>query len=327
MRIAIAGAGAIGGWLGVRLARSGQEVSVLARGDTLAALRSGPWRLETGGETVEARVAAAEDAAELGEQDVVVIVVKGPALASLAPRLRPLIGKDTIIVPAMNGIPWWFLLAGSGDLPAMPLASVDPDGSIAAALPYDQVLGSVVHGSVATSGPGRVVHKAGNGIILGEPAGGEGERLDRVASAFAGAGFDVTRSPTIRQDIWYKLWGNMTMNPISAFTGATCDRILDDPLVSRFVLSVMAEARDVGARIGCPIGERGEDRNQVTRKLGAFKTSMLQDAEAGRALEIDQIVAAPAEIARALDMAVPNIETLLGLVRLFGQVKGLYPQC
>jgi 2-dehydropantoate 2-reductase len=325
MRIAIAGAGAIGGWLGVRLARSGQQVSVLARGDTLAALRSGPWRLETSGETVEARVAAAEDAAELGEQDVVVIAVKGPALAGLAPRLRPLIGKDTVIVPAMNGIPWWFLLAGSGDLPAMPLASVDPDGSIAAALPHDQVLGSVVHGSVAAPQPGRVVHKAGNGLILGEPAGAESERLDRVASAFADAGFDVTRSPAIRQDIWYKLWGNMTMNPISAFTGATCDRILDDPLVGRFVLSVMAEARDVGSRIGCPIGERGEDRNQVTRKLGAFKTSMLQDAEAGRALEIDQIVAAPAEIARALGMAVPNIEALLGLVRLFGQVKGLYP--
>lgn len=326
MRIAIVGAGAIGGWMGVRLARSGQQVSVLTRGNTLAALQSRPWQLETNGETVEASVAAAEDAAELGEQDVVVIAVKGPALAALAPRLRPLIGKDTIIVPAMNGIPWWFLLAGSGELPAMPLASVDPDGSAAAALPYDQVLGSVVHGSVAAPAPGHVVHKAGNGLILGDPAGGESERLDRVASAFADAGFDVTRSPTIRQDIWYKLWGNMTMNPISAFTGATCDRILDDPLVSRFVLSVMAEARDVGSRIGCPIAERGEDRSEVTRKLGAFKTSMLQDAEAGRALEIDQIVAAPAEIARALGMKVPNIETLLGLVRLFGQVKGLYPQ-
>ncbi|MDB5678279.1 2-dehydropantoate 2-reductase [Sphingomonas bacterium] len=326
MRIAIAGAGAIGGWMGVRLARSGQQVSVVARGNTLAALRSGPWWLETAGETVEASVAAAEDAAELGEQDVVVIAVKGPALARLAPRLRPLIGEDTVVVPAMNGIPWWFLLAGGGELPAMPLSSIDPDGIIAEALPFDRVIGSVVHGSVTAPAPGRVVHKAGNGLILGEPVGQRSERLDRVADAFAAAGFDVTRSGSIRQDIWYKLWGNMTMNPISAFTGATCDRILDDPLVNRFVLAVMAEAREVGSRIGCPIGERGEDRNQVTRKLGAFKTSMLQDAEAGRALEIDQIAAAPAEIASALGIAVPNIETLLGLVRLFGQARGLYTQ-
>ncbi len=324
MKIAIVGAGAIGGWLGVRLATAGQDVSVLARGDTLAALRAGPWSLEQGGRVVHAHVAAESNAAMLGVQDVIVIAVKGPALPDLASQLLPMIGPDTVIVPAMNGIPWWFLLAGGGELAAMPLVSVDPTGAVAQALPFDRILGAVVHGSVGTKAPGHVVHKAGNGLILGEPLGGGSDRLDRVADVFAEAGFDVTRSKSIRQDIWYKLWGNMTMNPISAFTGATCDRILDDPLVGRFVLAVMAEAREIGSRIGCPIGERGEDRNLVTRKLGAFKTSMLQDAKAGRPLEIDQIVAAPAEIAKALNMDVPNIETLFGLARLFGQTKGLY---
>jgi 2-dehydropantoate 2-reductase len=325
MKIAIVGAGAIGGWMGVRLAAAGHDVGVLARGATLAALREAPWRLELGGRTLEARVSVSDDPQAMGVQDLVIIALKGPALPALAPSLRPLIGPDTIIVPAMNGVPWWFLLGGAGEMAPAALPSIDPDGAIAASIPFANVLGCVVHASAFVEGAGHVVHKAGNGLILGEPDGSLSPRLELIAGLFADAGFDVDRSATIRRDIWYKLWGNMTMNPISAITGATCDLMLDDPLVSAFVVRVMAEAQAIGARIGCDIAESGEDRVAVTRKLGAFKTSMLQDAEAGRPLEIDQLLSAPIEIGEALNLSVENLQTLLGLVRLFARVKGLYP--
>jgi 2-dehydropantoate 2-reductase len=268
MKTAIVGAGAIGGWIGVRLAAAGHDVGVLARGATLEALRGAPWRLERDGQTLEATVRASDDSEALGIQDLVIIALKGTALPALAPALRPLIGPKTIVVPAMNGVPWWFMLGGGGELAPTALSSVDPAGAIAAAIPFAAVLGCVVHASAFARGPGDVVHKGGNRLILGEPDGALSPRLDRVASLFAGAGFDVERSSAIRSDIWYKLWGNMTMNPISAMTGASCDRLLDDPLVSAFVLRVMAEAQAIGARIGCDIFERGEDRNEVTRRLG-----------------------------------------------------------
>jgi 2-dehydropantoate 2-reductase len=325
MKIAIVGAGAIGGWLGVRLAVAGNAVSVLARGATLAALEAAPWRLELEGQMLEARVAASEHAAILGVQDFVIVALKGPALPALAPSLRPLIGPDTIVLPAMNGVPWWFLLDGGGELAPTTLASVDPDGAIAAAIPAANVIGCVVHATAAVRSAGVVAHKAGNRLIIGEPDGSRSPRLDLVVDTLTDAGFDVERSAAIRRDIWYKLWGNMTMNPISAITGATCDRLLDDPLVSAFALRAMAEAQAIGTRIGCDIAERGEDRMAVTRQLGAFKTSMLQDAEAGRPLEIDQLLSAPIEIGTALGLKVENLQALLGLTRLFGRERGLYP--
>jgi 2-dehydropantoate 2-reductase len=325
MKVAIVGAGAIGGWIGVRLAKAGNEVSVLARGATLDALRAGRWTLEAQGETLAASVRVSDDPADLGIQDVVVIALKGPALASAAPAISRMIGPDALVVPAMNGVPWWFLLGGAGELPGMALDSIDPARAIEQAIPFGNVIGCVVHASALVRGPGQVVHKAGNRLILGEPGGARTDRLSAIAEMFGRAGFDVEQSERIQHEIWYKLWGNMTMNPISAMTGATCDRILDDPLVNAFILRVMAEAKAVGARIGCAIEERGEDRNGVTRQLGAFKTSMLQDAEAGRPIELDQIVSAPLEIARKLHVAAPNLEALLGLTRLRAQVHGLYP--
>jgi 2-dehydropantoate 2-reductase len=322
MRIAIVGAGAIGGWIGVRLALAGHEVSVLARGATLDAVRTNGWTLRTGGDSLTASVAASDEPAKLGQQDLVLLTLKGPALPAVAPTLLPLIGPETVVLPAMNGVPWWFMLRQATP---MALRSVDPDARIAAAIPYDSVIGSVVHASASTTAPGMVTHKAGNGLILGEPRGAVSPRLDTIADLFDQAGFDVTRSTAIRRDIWYKLWGNLTMNPISALTGATCDRILDDPLVRGFVLACMAEAQAIGNRIGCKIDESGEDRILVTRKLGAFKTSMLQDAEAGRPLEIDQLLSAPREIAQGLGIDTPNLDALLGLTRQFAVSNGLNP--
>jgi 2-dehydropantoate 2-reductase len=247
-----------------------------------------------------------------------VIAVKAPALPEAATAARPLIGKDTLIVPMLNGVPWWFL-ADRGER----LSSIDPDAAIEAALPLSQVVGCVVHASCATAAPGVVQHKAGHGLILGEPSGGASDRLNDLVDFFSGAGFAATASPRIQKDIWYKLWGNMTMNPISALTAATCDRILDDGLVEGFVLRIMAEAQEIGARIGCPIMESGRDRIAVTRRLGAFKTSMLQDVEAGRAIELDALLGAPREIGRRVGVETPNMDALYGLVRLFARERGL----
>jgi 2-dehydropantoate 2-reductase len=325
MKVCIVGAGAIGGWIGTRLSAAGVEVSAIARGDTLAALRQHGWRLETADGMLQSPVAAASaDAAELGAQDLVIIAVKGPALAAVAQGLGPLLGAQTIVLPAMNGVPWWFC-QGRPEF-EQPLACVDAGGSIAAAIPFARVLGCVVHGSTAVAEPGLVQHKGGNGLIVGEPMGGRSDRAQQVADVLALGGCAVPQSESVRQAIWYKLWGNMTMNPLSALTGATVDRILGDPLVRAFCAQAMLEAQAIGARIGCAIDETPEARNAVTAKLGAFKTSMLQDAQAGRQLELDAIVGAVHEIGARLGLPTPSIDAVLGLTRLMARVHGLYPE-
>lgn len=324
MKACIVGAGAVGGFIGARLAASGIATAALARGATLAALREHGWRLHEEGRLVQAPVAAAQHAAELGEQDLVVIAVKGPALGDVARAIAPLLGRDTIVLPAMNGVPWWFA-EGASPLPGGPLASVDPGGRVAESIAYERVLGCVVHASTSTLAPGVVQHRMGNGLIVGEPDGGTSARAETVVAILKEAGFNATLSNRIRYDIWYKLWGNMTTNPVTAITGATADRLLDDPLASAFCIAAMREAGAIGARIGCAIDETPEDRHGVTRKLGAFKTSMLQDVEAGRPIELDAIVGAVREIGQRVGVATPNIDALFGLTRLFARSRGLYP--
>jgi len=325
MKICIVGAGAIGGFLGARLAATGgAQVSALARGATLEALRTQGWRLRQDGKLLQVPAAASDDATSFGVQDLVVIAVKGHSLPALAPSLRPLLGPGTIVLPAMNGVPWWF----SHALPALgyrPLESVDPGGVIAHAIPADSVVGCVVHVSASTSEPGLVEHATGRGLIIGEPRGNESERVAHLASLLRGAGFDVTRSNRIRFDVWYKLWGNMTANPVSAITGATMDQVLDDELVRQFCARAMLEAGAIGVRIDCGIDQTPADRHAITRKLGAFKTSMLQDAEAGRTIELDGIVGAVREIGQRVGVETPAIDALFGLARLFGRTHGLYP--
>jgi 2-dehydropantoate 2-reductase len=324
MRIGVVGAGAIGGWIGAKLAARGHEVSVYARGATLDAVRAHGLRLREGGRLIQAQVKACDDAAALGAQELVIVAVKGPALAAVAPAVAAMTGQDTVVVPAMNGVPWWFFTGFGGPLEGAGLTSLDPDGVVQANIPAGRVLGCVVHAACRLEAPGLVVHSMGDKLILGEPAGGGSARLERTSAALGDAGFEVVLSPQIQRDIWYKLWGNMTMNPVSALTGATCDRILDDAEVRGFVHAVMAEAREIGERIGCPIAESAEDRGQVTRKLGAFKTSMLQDVDANRPLEIDALLSAPREIAGRLGLETPSLDALLGLVRLFAGTRGLY---
>jgi 2-dehydropantoate 2-reductase len=323
MKVCIVGAGAIGGFIGTRLAASGVNVSAWARGATLAALQQHGWRLQTAQGLVQARATASADATELGVQDLVVIAVKGPALPEVAPRIAPLLGPHTVVLPAMNGVPWWFCLGRAGF--ERPLDSVDPGGRIAQAIALEHVVGCVVHASTATSQPGFVQHRMGQGLIIGEPGGGVSPRVQELAALLGRAGFEVTASADVRTDIWYKLWGNLTMNPVSAFTGATIDRVLADPLVRDYCTAVMHEAAAIGARIGCPITQSPEDRHAVTAKLGAFKTSMLQDVQARRPIELDAIVGAVHEIGQRLAERMPHTGALLGLTRLFAQVHGLYP--
>ncbi len=335
MKIAVVGLGAVGGLVAARLALAGHEVSALARGATLAAVRSGGLRLEMAGEQQRVEIRASDDARTLGAQDLVVIALKGQALAEAGASIQPLLGASTIVLPAMNGVPWWFLqtltpgAAADGGLDAAalaaPLASIDPDGRIAAALPLARVLGCVVHLTCSSPEPGLVRHGFGDRLIVGEPAGGASDRTARVCAALAGAGFTAEASTDIRHDVWYKLWGNMTMNPVSALTGATADRILDDPLVFAYMVRTMGEAAQIGARIGCPIAQSGEERMGLARHLGAFKTSMLQDAEAGRGLELDALVSAVREIGERVAVPTPYIDALLGLTRLMARQRGLYP--
>ncbi|MDP1908287.1 MAG: 2-dehydropantoate 2-reductase [Hyphomicrobium sp.] len=315
MKITVIGAGAIGGWVAARLAIAGHDVSVLARPATAAALADGITIAERGEERT-ARPRIATDAGDLGTQDVLVIAVKAPAMAEAATAARPLIGPGTLIVPMMNGVPWWFI-------DGAPLASVDPDGRIAAALPLPQVLGCVVHAACRRASPARIEVAMLDKLLVGEPGGGMSDRAAALAKMLFEAGLAGEATADVRRATWYKLWGNMTTNPISALTLATADLILANTETRAFMLRCMAEAAEIGAAIGCPITESGEDRVAITATLGAFKTSMLQDVEAGRPIELNALLAAPLEIASRVGVPAPNLAALHGLARLMGESRGL----
>ena len=234
MKVCIVGAGAIGGFLGTKIAAMGlAQVSAVARGETLLSLKQHGWRLLQNGVVQHAPVHASESPESLGRQDVVIIAVKGPALTHIAEIISPLLDDKTVVMPAMNGVPWWF---GEGveALPQAPFKSLDPTGKIAAAIPWAHIIGCVVHASCSSPVRGLVAHKMGRGLVIGEPRGGITERVENIAKMLTTAGFDTTVSDNIRKDIWYKLWGNLTMNPVSAVTGATIDKILNDPLARAF---------------------------------------------------------------------------------------------
>jgi 2-dehydropantoate 2-reductase len=324
MKVCIYGAGAIGGWIASALARAGCSVSVVARGATLDALQLHGLRLREGKTVTSQPVASSASPAELGMQYLVVLAVKAPALPEVARQIAPLLGPDTVVLTAMNGVPWWFLQGFGGALAGQRLTSVDPAGELAQAIPARHIVGCVVHASCSVQEPGLVCHHFGKGLILGEPSGEKTERVRQLAALLEQAGFEASVSEQIQKDIWFKLWGNMTVNPISALTGATTDLIMNDELVRGFISSVMLEAKAIGARIGIPIDQQPEDRHQITRKLGAFKTSMLQDVESGKPVELDALVAAVRELGQLTGVATPFTDALLGLARLQAQVRGLY---
>ena len=304
MNICVVGAGAIGGWVAARLALAGHQVMALTSRGPLEALE-----ITDGDETRSARFGRFD-----AQPELLVIAVKAPALPSLAAGLRPLVGSDTIILPMLNGVPWWFV---EGE----PLRSVDPMGMIGAALPFDQIVGCVVHASCFRPSPDRIVVKHADKLIVGEPSGPAG-KVAAVQALFEAAGIRCDASDNIRRAIWYKLWGNATINPLSALTRATADRILADAECHAWMLEGMAELAEIGAAIGCPISESGEDRMKVTARLGAFRTSMLQDIEAGRPIELEALLGAPREIARRHGLPTPALDRLYGVTRLMATSLG-----
>ena len=235
MKVCIYGAGAIGGWIGSGLARAGCSVSVVARGATLDALQLHGLRLREGERITSQAVASSALPADLGVQDLVVLAVKAPSLPDVARHIAPLLGPQTLVLTAMNGVPWWFLQGFGGALAGTRLTSVDPDGTLTAALPAQRIIGCVVHASCSLPEPGLVHHHFGNQLILGEPSGEKTARVQQLADLLEKAGFDAPASDQIQKDIWFKLWGNMTVNPISALTGATTDLIMGDELVRGFI--------------------------------------------------------------------------------------------
>jgi 2-dehydropantoate 2-reductase len=324
MKITIYGVGAIGGWLGASLAQAGVAVSAIARGHTLQVLQRDGLTLHQDGHTTRVRVTATDDPRNLGVQDVVVIAVKAPSLLEVCRAVGPLLGPRTMVLTAMNGLPWWFFEGIEGRLSGTRLHSVDPGGQIADAIPMRHVVGCVVHASCMLDSPAVVRHHAGKALYIGEPTGGVSPRVNQLAELLRSAGCEAHASAFIQSPTWYKLWGNVTINPISALTGATIDRIIGDELVWGFAAKVMTEAKRVGARLGIEIPEEPQDRYQLLKELGAFKSSMLQDVEAGRTLEIDALVASVAEVARLVGEPTPFTDAMLGLVRLQARGRGLY---
>ena len=251
-----------------------------------------------------------------GAADLLVVAVKATALAAAANAARAFVGPATVIVPMLNGVPWWFV-------DGMQLKSIDPDGSVAAALPFEQIVGCVVHASSSRSGD-RIVVKHADKLIIGEPRGGETtKRVAQLSAVLDQAGLRPDVTGNVRRAIWYKLWGNATINPLSALTRAGCDRILADPECRAWMLEGMTELAAIGAAVGCPISESGEDRLAVTARLGAFKTSMLQDVEAGRPIELEALLGAPREIAQAHGIETPALDRLYGVTRLMAENLGL----
>ncbi len=313
-KITVVGGGAIGGIVAARLARAGVPVSLLARGAHLDAIKRDGLSVIDGDDRYVIDLHATDLPDTLGVQDLLFICLKGPALTAAAASLKPLVGPETHIVSVMNGVPWWYLHAFGGALAGQRLESVDPAGAVSAVLPPSQASGCVVHISSLIAEPGVIRKGHGNELIIGP---GSARLADRAANAIEllrRARFDVVASNDIRRDIWVKLWGNMTMNPISAITRSTGDVILDDPLTKELVVAVMEEARRIGKAIGIELTMTTDARNALTRKLGAFKTSMLQDVEAGRQLEIEAILGAPCEIASKAGIPAPFLSVLYGLV-------------
>ena len=318
MKICVYGAGAIGGLIAAWLGRSGHEVSVIARGAHLEAIRAGGLQVRSreSGKTEVYAVAAEDDPGRLGAQDYVVVAVKAQSLPEVAERIAPLVGEHTSIITAMNGVPWWFfqrLGFGSG---AQRLESLDPGGKLERAMPTERIVGCVIHLAASTPEPGLISHNMGRKLILGEPGGRNTGRTRRIAEALSAAGFDVIVTDAIEKEFWVKLLGNVSFNPVSALTMSTADRLIANADVRAYMVSIMREVLAIGRAVGVDAAIEPEARLDMARVLGPFKTSMLQDLEAGKPLEIDGLLAGTLEIAAKAGVQAPYTESLYGLIRM-----------
>ncbi|MGF6767695.1 2-dehydropantoate 2-reductase [Paraburkholderia sp. GAS199] len=323
--IGIVGAGAISGHFAARLALAGHRVSILARGATLHALDASGLRYTCPNEAERVvPVEAYAHSADMGHQDLVVIALKSHTLPGIAASLTPLIGPDTIVLPVGNGLPWWYFLAPGQPLEGLRLASVDPDGDIERAFALEHVLGGSVMASCSSPAPGVVHHHSGGNIVIGEPCGGVSARANGWAQLLSAAGLPTSASEDIRRDLWIKLLGNACANPLSLITQASTDRLIDDSGTHALFANLMKECLALGRCAGLSLDIDIAQRMERTRRLGAIKTSMLQDLEAGRHVELDAILGAPLECAKQLEFAAPLMQMVFALARLRAAQAGLY---
>ena len=325
MKICIFGAGAIGGYMGVKLAQAGADVSLVARGPHLAAMRTnGLTLIEEGGAPVTVPVTASDNPADLGPQDYVIVTLKAHSVPPVVPTMAPLIGPDTTIVSGVNGVPWWYFHKIGGPLEGTRLASVDPGDAQWHGFGPDRVLGCVVYPAAEVEAPGVIRHIEGNRFSLGEPDGSKSARATRLSDALQAAGLKAPVRPRLRDEIWVKLWGNLSFNPISALTHATLDVLCTDPGTRAVARGMMLEAQAIAEKLGVKFPIDVDRRIDGGAAVGAHRTSMLQDLLARRPMEIDALVTAVQELGTLTQTPTPTIDTVLALTRLRARTEGLY---
>jgi 2-dehydropantoate 2-reductase len=321
LKIAIIGVGAIGGYLGARLAHAGDEVTFFARGANLDALRTRGIRVidSDGSELAVPRVNATDDYGAAGPQDVVILAMKAHQVEAVAPQVPKLYGPDTIVVPLQNGIPYWYFHRHPGEFAGTQVKSVDPDGQIERHIPCERVIGCVVYPAAELVAPGVIKHVEGNRFPVGEPDGSSSERVTRLSQCFVKGGLQAPVLDDIRGEVWLKLWGNLTFNPISALSRATLAGICQYPLSRTLAQAMMTEAQTVANKLGVTFRVPLEKRIAGAERVGHHKTSMLQDVEAARTLEIDALLGSVVELARLTDTPTPHLDTVYALTKLLGK--------
>jgi 2-dehydropantoate 2-reductase len=318
MKIAIVGVGAIGGYVGTRLALAGEDITFIARGANLEALRARGLRLlnADGSEECVARVRATDNYAEAGAQDIVVLAMKAHQVEAVTEEVPKLFGPRTIVIPMQNGIPYWYFYGQRGALAGTRVSSVDPSGAIYEKIPCERVIGCVVYVAAQQVSPGVIRHVEGNRFPVGEPDGTTSERVTQVARCLVRGGIQAPILSDIRSEIWLKLWGNLCFNPISALSRATLAKICQYPPSRAVAAAMMSEAQSVADQLGIKFRVSLEKRIAGAEKLGHHKTSMLQDVEAARTLEVDALLGAVVELARRTNTPTPHIDTVYALTKL-----------
>jgi 2-dehydropantoate 2-reductase len=324
MKICIFGAGAIGGYMGVKLAQAGADVSLVARGPHLAAMQKNGLTLIEEDQTTNVSVTASDNPADLGVQDYIIVTLKAHSVPPVVSKMAPLIGDHTTIVSGVNGVPWWYFHKLGGDLDGTRLASVDPDNAQWDGFGPDRVLGCVVYPAAEVIEPGVIKHIEGNRFSLGEPDGSKSDRAVALSQALSQAGLKAPVRPKLRDEIWVKLWGNLSFNPISALTHATLDVLCTDEGTRQVARNMMVEAQHIAEALGVKFPIDVDRRIAGGAAVGAHRTSMLQDLDQGRPMEIDALVTSVQELGRVTGIATPTIDTVLALLRLRARSAGLY---
>ena len=324
MKICIFGAGAIGGYMGAKLAQAGAEVSLVARGPHLAAIKDkGLTLAEADRDPVTVKINASENPADLGPQDYVIVTLKAHSVPAVVPKMQPLIGRNTTIVSGVNGVPWWYFHKIGTDLEGTRLESVDPDNTQWDGFGPDRVLGCVVYPAAEVSKPGTIKHIEGNRFSLGEPDGSKSERAVALSQALSAAGLKAPVRPRLRDEIWVKLWGNLSFNPISALTQAPLDVLCTDSGTRAVAKGMMLEAQEIAEKLGVKFPIDVERRIDGGAAVGSHRTSMLQDLDAGRPMEIDALIGSVQELGHLTKTPTPTIDTVLALIRLRARTAGL----